>query len=114
MYVDESGDPGNGQYASPHYILTGLIIEEKDWKLCLDGLIALRKAIYLRYGLRQRTEFHSSEIFRTSLDTYKSIMKRSRVEMLKFYVEQIPIIFSNAKSINICINKSVNPLLTNF
>ena len=38
MYVDESGDPGTKGFASPHFILSGLIIHQDDWDKYLERL----------------------------------------------------------------------------
>ena len=59
MYVDESGDPGIDKYSSPHYILSGLIISENDWKEYLNRLKTFRKSLKEQYGLNQRTEIHA-------------------------------------------------------
>lgn len=114
MYVDESGDPGNSPHASPHYILTGLIIDQEDWKPCLELLKILRNNIKISYGLMPGTEFHAMEIFRTTSLAYKAIKKHNRINMLKFYVNEIPTIFSNAKVLNICIKKLEHPTIANF
>jgi hypothetical protein len=114
MYVDESGDPGNAPLSSPHYILTGLIIHQNDWKPSLDRLKILRQNIQAMYGLKQRVEFHTSEVFRTSLPNYKAIKKNMRINMLKFYINEIPNIFANGKVLNICLKKSAHPTINNF
>ena len=114
MYVDESGDPGNSPLSSPHYILTGLIIHQDEWKPALDGLKLLRQNLDTYYGLKPRTEFHTSEIFRAKADAYKSIKKSARIDMLKYYVNEIPNIFSSAKILNICFRKGDQPSITNF
>ena len=38
MYVDESGDSGVSIHSSPHFILSGLIIDQDDWSLNLERL----------------------------------------------------------------------------
>jgi len=114
MYVDESGDPGNSAHSSPHYILSGLIIRQEDWKPCLDHLKILRTNIKSAYGLGPKSEFHAMEIFRTTNPAYKKMHKTARINMLKFYANEIPIVFSNAKILNICITKSDHPHITNF
>lgn len=108
MYVDESGDPGLSQYSSKHFILTGLIIDANDWHNYLERLKIFRKSLKDTYSFSIRTEFHASEIFRPKSNnhSYTSIFKSTRIEMLKYYVNQIPIIFSNAKVLNICIKKA--------
>ncbi|QPH41301.1 DUF3800 domain-containing protein [Pedobacter endophyticus] len=114
MYVDESGDPGNSPLSSPHYILTGLILHQDEWKSNLHSLKILRKNIQASFGLTSRIEFHATEIFRTSSDAYKAIKKHDRIKMLKFYVNEIPNIFSNAKILNICFRKQDHPQILNF
>lgn len=114
MYVDESGGPGNSPLSSPHYILTGLIIHQDEWKPALIGLKLLRQNLDSSYGLKLRTEFHTSEIFRAKADAYKSIKKSARIEMLKHYVNKIPKIFSSAKLLNICFRKADQPHVNNF
>jgi len=114
MYVDESGDPGNSPLSSSHYILTGLIINQVDWKEALENLTGLREVIFQKYGLKPKIEFHATEIFRTSLEEYKVIKKSERINMLKFYVNEIPKIFSNAKILNICFDKAKHPGVHNY
>ncbi len=106
MYVDESGDPGNSQYSSPHFILSGLIIYQDDWKSNLEQLKILRSHLKKTYNLNRRTEIHASEIFRVQkIEEYKRIRKSDRIKLLKEYIYQIPVIFNNAKILNICIDK---------
>lgn len=107
MYVDESGDPGTSQYSSPHYILSGLIINSDNWQRYLVKLKALRKSLSSTYGLNQRTEIHASELIRINqIDEYRNIKKADRIAILKFYCDQIPIIFDDAKVLNVCLMKS--------
>ena len=104
LYVDESGDPGKHKYSSPHFILSGLIVSQDDWSLYLSRLKTFRKSLFNKYGLNQRTEVHSSELIRIgSLKEYQRISKTNRINILKDYATQIPIIFSNARVINICL-----------
>jgi hypothetical protein len=114
MYVDESGDPGSSLLSSPHYILTGLIIHQDEWKPILDRLELLRATILQSFGLKPKVEFHATEIFRTNSEEYKAIKKVERIKMLKFYVHEIPDIFKNAKVLNVCFKKSEQPDIKNF
>lgn len=107
MYVDESGDPGISKNSSPHFILSGLIISGNEWKEYLNRLKAFRKSLKVTYGLNQRTEIHAAELIRIkSLDAYRKIHKTNRINILKDYSAQIPIIFDNAKIINVCFKTS--------
>lgn len=111
LYVDESGD--SGKYTegisknSPHYILSALIISQDDWSNYLEKLKTLRGVIKEKYGLNPRVEIHASELIRVNkIDEYRAISKRKRMEILKFYSEQIPIIFDSSKVLNICLDKT--------
>jgi len=107
MYVDESGDPGDHIYSSPHFILSGLVIDQGDWMTFLDRLKTFRKHIKNTYGLNQRTEIHSSELIRVNkIEEYKKISKSGRINILRDYCTQIPTIFDTAKLINVCIDIS--------
>ncbi|WP_040495690.1 DUF3800 domain-containing protein [Fulvivirga imtechensis] len=102
MYVDESGDPGIDAYSSLHYILSGLIISEDDWKENLVRLKKFRKSLKNTYGLNQRTEIHASELIRINkLTEYRNIGKTERINILRDFCSQILIIFDTAKVINI-------------
>ena len=104
MYVDESGDPGKHKHSSPHFILSGLIIHQDKWETYLHRLKTFRKSLKVNYGLNQRVEIHASELIRVNkLEEYKKIKKTNRINILKDYCGQIPIIFDTAKIINICI-----------
>lgn len=109
MYVDESGDPGTHENSSPHFILSGLIVHQSDWDKFLDRLKIFRKSLKAKYNLNQRTEIHASELIRPNkMEEYKKIRKSDRINMLKLYCENIPIIFDSALILNVCINISEN------
>lgn len=106
IYIDESGDPGNNPY-SKHFILSGLVVSIDDWDDCLRKLKILRKTIKKTYGLNQRTEIHSAELIRIGkIEDYKKIRKSIRLEILKYYCQQIPTIFNKSKVINVCLDKT--------
>ncbi len=110
MYVDESGDPGNTGHSTDHFILSGLIISQEDWDKHLTKLKTFRKSIKEKYNLNQRTEIHAAELIRPGkIAEYSTIRKTNRINILKDYCTQIPIIFDTAKVINICIKKSDHP-----
>ncbi|MGD8782648.1 MAG: DUF3800 domain-containing protein [Ignavibacteria bacterium] len=110
LYVDESGDTGKyieGQSEnSPHYILSGLLVNQDDWQTYLDRLKLLRQSFKETFGLLLKEEVHASELIRINkTEAYRKIKKQDRIKLLKIYSEQIPIIFNNSKIINICLLK---------
>ncbi len=111
LYVDESGD--SGEYISgitknsPHYILSAIIISQEDWFTILEKLKKLRGVINTNYGLNPRIEIHASELIRINkIEEYRNLLKHKRMEILKFYTSQIPVIFDTAKVLNICLDKT--------
>lgn len=107
MYVDESGDPGLHKFGSPYFILSGLTFPEEDWHKYLQRLKELRKSFKERYGLFVREEIHAAELIRIKkIEAYRKIRKSDRINILKEYCQQIPIVFDNAKIINVCLQKS--------
>ncbi|HLW06990.1 MAG TPA: DUF3800 domain-containing protein [Marinilabiliaceae bacterium] len=110
MYVDESGDTGNGIGSSKHFILSGMIIAQDDWDKFLSRLKIFRKQLKETYGLNQRTEIHAQELIRINkTKELASITKSNRMNILKDYCSQLPIIFDTAKIINVCLNKNEHP-----
>ncbi|MEZ0609575.1 DUF3800 domain-containing protein [Fibrella sp. WM1] len=115
MYVDESGDPGCVRYASKHYILSGLIVSDRDWKTCLDKVKIFRQHLKATTGLLIRTEIHAAELIRISkIEAYRKIRKPVRIKILQELMQQLPAIFDKAVVINICLEKSQFPANTNF
>ena len=107
LYVDESGDPGLHQFGSPYFILSGLIVAQDDWNKYLNRLKTFRQSIKNRFGLLIREEIHAAELIRINkLKAYQQIRKVDRIQILKDYCQHIPIIFDNAKIINVCLDKS--------
>jgi hypothetical protein len=107
MYVDESGDPGIGNHNSPHYILSGMIINDTHWQIYLHRLRLFRKHLKVKYNLKLSTEIHASELIRINkLKEYAHIRKSLRLQIFNDYCRQIPKVFDNAKVINICVDKS--------
>ncbi|MBN2395953.1 MAG: DUF3800 domain-containing protein [Candidatus Atribacteria bacterium] len=107
LYVDESGDPGKHPFASNYYILSGIVINQENWLTTLSRLKAFRKSLKEKYGLNQRTEIHAAELIRVNkLKEYCQIRKTDRINILKDYSLQIPVIFDTSKIINICLKKS--------
>lgn len=105
MYVDESGDPGTHVNSSKHFILSGLVFHQDNWEEYLDRLKKFRKQLKTTYGLNQRTEIHSAELIRPRNNfEYQKIKKSERIDILKEYCKNIPIIFDSAVIINICLN----------
>lgn len=106
LYVDESGDPGLGEFSSLHYSLSGLVVKAEQWQIYLERLKGFREYLKSEYGLNKRTELHASELVRVGkTKALKLIPKSRRIEIMRICSLQIPIIFKDAKIINVYLQK---------
>ena len=82
LYVDESGDTGLTNSPTNYFVLTGLVMHELSWRATLDALIAFRKMLRQKYGLKLREEIHAQE-FINSPGPVKRIIKSRRLQILR-------------------------------
>lgn len=61
MYVDESGDSGLENSPTRFFILSAIVIHELRWKQTLTNLVAFRRDIRDKKGLKLREEIHCNE-----------------------------------------------------
>ena len=97
VYIDDAGDPGL-QPSSPthHQVLAATLVEAREWRRCLDGLIELRGRLYDRYGLPVRKPLKARHFLAGSGPFWKlDLSQRSRIRILKgiyrFQAERLPI-----------------------
>ena len=107
LYVDESGDPGRYTGSNtPHFILSGLLVPEQEWKVGLARMLAFREAVKEATELAKKIEFHSSELIRPhKLEVYKTIHKSVRVKLLRAFVGQLAAFFPSGRILSICLDK---------
>jgi Protein of unknown function (DUF3800) len=86
MYVDESGDTGLVSSPSRYFILSGIVVHEKSWRVFIDRLIAFRKTLKSVYGLGVRTEIHASEYIRNPID---GLTKYDRLAILRNTIDEL-------------------------
>lgn len=63
-YFDESGDSGIANSPTRFFVLSALLIHERDWLGGLDQLVEMRRAIKQKHGISTRPELKSTEIRR--------------------------------------------------
>ena len=84
-----------------------MLVPCHEWLDSIQRWEVFRSLIEEQFGLRVRTEIHSSELIRVNkLSEYKSITKTDRISILARFVLEIPNIFNDSKLINICFDKS--------
>jgi hypothetical protein len=82
FYVDESGDIGVTNSPSRYFALSGFAVHELRWKQVLDSIIAFRRSLRKRYGLKLREEIHASH-FMYKPSAVKRIAKSLRLRLLR-------------------------------
>lgn|SRR5579862_3582114 len=88
MYVDESGDIGLLNSPTTHFVLCGLVIHELRWRTYLDELIAFRREIKARFGLKLREELHASALINKPGELAR-IPKHQRLEILRRMADKL-------------------------
>lgn len=92
-YADESGDSGYVGSPSDAFVLSVLLVHEKDWFNALDRLVVMRKYLRDEYGVLSQEELKANHLiqrkgaFRTlsldpekRLEIYRLAMKFQRIE----------------------------------
>ena len=88
MYVDETGDTGLVGSPTRYFLLSGLVIHAFRWKPVLDGLVAFRRDIKIRFGLRLREEIHAAHLLNKP-GPLARIPKHQRLEILRRYADHL-------------------------
>ena len=92
-YADESGDSGYDKSPSSAFVLSILLVHERDWLRLLDRLVTMRRYINSTYGVSPRVELKASYLIQRQgifrrlplgpterLSIYELAMKFQRVE----------------------------------
>ncbi len=106
IYIDESGDPG--QNGSDHFILTGVIVPETQWRTYLDSLHSIRQTIKQNHSLPVRTELHGAELFypRGSSQYNKLKGRKERLEIYSYFLKEISARLQDIRIVNIYVDKT--------
>lgn len=59
-YLDESGDPGLVRSPTDWFVLSCLMVHERDWLACLDEIIKLRRRLRDNVGIPTRVELKAA------------------------------------------------------
>ncbi|MDE2471925.1 MAG: DUF3800 domain-containing protein [Bradyrhizobium sp.] len=115
LYVDESGDPGTWDPKRPpdkrpsqHYILSGLIVKDSDWRNYLLAIVDVRRQLKASYGLPARLELHGAELFRPATAAYKGIKRIVRRAIYRDALTLFAARLTGSRLVNIHLDKA-NP-----
>jgi hypothetical protein len=110
MYVDESGDTGLVGSPTSHFILSGLVVHERDWNGVLASLLTFRRDLKARFDFPLREEIHASHLISRpkKLDRFP---KHIRLEFLRRYADQIARL-NQVDLLHVVIDKANQPIGT--
>jgi hypothetical protein len=103
MYVDESGDPGVVNSPTKYFTLSSLIVHELRWQACLDQLIAFRRRIRDKYGLKMNEEIHGAAMINRP-GALVRINRNDRLTIIRAFADEITKL-PDVNSINVVIVK---------
>jgi hypothetical protein len=104
MYVDESGDPGLSNSPSKYFALTGLVVHELRWHLCLDRIIRFRKRMRNHFGLHLDEEIHASSMV-SKPKKLRRIKRNDRLTIIRSFANELGLM-SDISLINIMVDKT--------
>lgn len=108
LYVDESGDVGLECSPTRYFILSGFVVHELCWHQTLEEIIAFRKALRIRYGLKLREELHAAH-FLHSPGVLSRIRKDLRLRIIRDVVD-FESGMPDVNVINILVDKSTKSI----
>lgn len=88
MYVDESGDTGVVKSPTAHFVLASLIVHELRWHAALDRLVAFRRRMKNKFGLKMSEEIHASRLINRPGPLVR-ISRNDRLRILHAFIEEI-------------------------
>lgn len=105
-YVDESGDPGRNTAITKYFTLSGIIVDDSNWKSFLDRVKTFRRGLKRDFRLTLKADLRASDLWTNSGDfrrlnlSYADRRKifRRTAEFLR-YSQEVAIL-------NISINKA--------
>ena len=108
IYVDESGDSGLTHSPTRYFVLTGLVIHELRWQTYLTQLIAFRKRIRDRFGLKLREELHAGHLI-TRPGTLVRIKRNDRLAIIRAFADELASM-QDISIINVIVDKTGKPV----
>jgi hypothetical protein len=107
MYVDESGDKGVGKTQTRYFVLTGLVVHELRWRPCLDQLVAFRRRIRAKFGLRLREELHAARMLARPGGLVR-IKRHDRLAIIRAFADEIASM-TDLNVVNVVVDKEGKP-----
>jgi hypothetical protein len=103
MYVDESGDTGVVNSPTKYFALSSLIVHELRWQACLDRLIAFRRRMRDKFGLKLNEEIHAAAMINHP-GALVRIPRNDRLTIIRGFADEIASL-PDVSSINVVVKK---------
>lgn len=103
MYVDESGDTGLAGSPTRYFVLSGLVLHEICWRPVLDTLVAFRRDLRHKYGLKLRKEIHAAALI-NSPGPLVMIKRHDRLAMVREFANTMAAL-GGISIINVVVDK---------
>lgn len=103
MYVDESGDTGLLDSPTRYYVLSGLVVHELRWQTCLDQVVAFRRRIKDKFGLKLREELHAAAMI-TRPGPLVRIRRNDRLAMIREFADELASL-ADINVVNVVVDK---------
>jgi hypothetical protein len=88
MYVDESGDTGVSNSPTNYFVLSALIVHELRWATALDRMVAFRRRMRDKFGLKMSDELHAAGMINKPGDLVR-IRRNDRLTILRALVDEL-------------------------
>jgi len=103
MYVDESGDTGVVNSPTKYFALSSLVVHELRWQACLDRLIAFRRRMHDKFGLKLKEEIHAAAMINKP-GALVRIPRNDRLTIIRGFADEIASL-PDVSSINVVVKK---------
>lgn len=104
IYVDESGDVGLTNSPTRFFVLSGLVVHELRWRSTFEAIVAFRRDLRQRYGLKLRDEIHAHAFIHRPAELAR-IPKSLRVRILRDVID-FQASMSDVSVLNVVVDKS--------
>jgi hypothetical protein len=103
MYVDESGDSGIEGSPTQHFAISSLIVHELRWQECLAQLVAFRRRMKDKYGLKMNEEIHAAAMINHPRALAR-IPRNDRLTIIRAFADEIATL-PDVNIINVLLKK---------
>ena len=106
MYVDESGDTGLVGSPTTHFVLSGMVIHESQWRAMIKQLQTFRQRMRALHGLPIRAEIHAAPFLRHP--PIPGMRRHVRLAILRNFLDELASV-PTLSIIHVVVSKAGKP-----